>query len=299
MKFGALPNRLLTTADLRLPPEPASNAMVLPGRRGTPKAYVGAATWGAPSWAGTIYPLKTGAATYRQLYPQHFNAIELNATHYALYPPDVMRQWAAAAAGKDFLFCPKFPQAISHHSGFQNVAAETTAFLESIRAFDAALGPAFLQVSETFSPQYKEALYTYLEHLPADLSFFLELRHPAWFQDTAQASELFDFLIAHGIGLVITDTPARRDLVHMHLTVPKLFLRFVCNGVHPSSFQRTDAWIEQVNRWLENGLEALYAFLHPGNDAAVPELAAYWVSKLNAQCGLQLKPPVFVQPSLF
>jgi hypothetical protein len=98
---------------------------------------------------------------------------------------------------------------------------------------------------------------------------------------------------------VITDTPGRRDLVHMRLTVPRLFLRFVCNGVHSSSFMRTDAWIERLHHWLDRGLEEAYIFLHPGNDVAVPELATYWITKLNAACGLQLKPPVISQPQLF
>lgn len=300
MKFGSLPDRLLTSIDLRLPPEPAANATVLPGARAAlPTIYVGAATWGAPAWVGKLYPLKTPSAKYRQFYPQQFNAIELNATHYNIYSPDVIKQWAAPAHGLDFKFCPKFPQRISHHSGFQNVAEESAAFLDSIWAFEKVLGPAFLQVSEAFSPQGKEALFSYLASLPTTTSFFLELRHPAWFSDATEKAELFQTLISLGMGLVITDTPGRRDLVHMRLTVPKLFLRFVCNGVHPSSFSRADAWIVQIKSWLDRGLEEAYIFLHPGNDAAVPELAAYWVHKLNEKCGLRLKPPTLLQPALF
>lgn len=300
MKFGAVSDSLLKALNLRLPPEPARNNQVLSGTRAlSPKVYVGAATWGDASWAGKIYPPKTAGAKLRQLYPQQFNAIELNATHYTIYSPAVLRAWAAPARGLDFKFCPKFPQRISHHSGFENIEGETAAFLESIKAFEAQLGPAFLQVSETFAPQYKEALYTYLASLPAGLASFLELRHPAWFSSAAQADELFQTLSALNKGLVITDTPGRRDLVHMQLTVPKLFLRFVCNGVHSTSFSRADAWIQQLQSWLDRGLQEAYVFLHPGNDAAVPELAAYWIRGLNQKCGLHLKPPVLLQPQLF
>lgn len=264
-----------------------------------PTIHVGAATWGDQSWVGKIYPPKTPAAKFRNVYPQQFNAIELNATHYNTYSPDVIKQWTAPMAGLDFKACPKFPQSISHNSGFENVQTETAAFLESIRAFEKQLGPAFLQVSETFSPQYKVALYNYLASLPTNLSFFLEVRHPAWLATAQQAGELFQTLMALNIGLVLTDTPARRDLVHMQLTVPKFFLRFVCNGVHPSSFNRIDAWVLQLKSWLDRGLEEAYIFLHPGNDAAVPELAAYWILKLNQTCGLHLKPPTVLQPQLF
>lgn len=300
MKFGSLPDRLLSNIDLRLPPEPAANAAILTGiRHASPKVYVGAAVWGAPGWAGKIYPPKTGTAKYRAVYPQHFNAIELNATHYNIYSADVLRQWAVPATGLDFKFCPKFPQRISHHSGFQNVQDETAAFLESIAVFENNLGPAFLQLSESFSPQGKEALYAYLHALPATLSYFLEVRHPAWFADATEAEELFETLMQLNIGLVLTDTPGRRDLVHMRLTAPRFFLRFVCNGLHPTSFSRTDAWVQQIRRWLDRGLQECSVFLHPGADAAVPELAAYWVQALNKACGLRLKPPTIIQPELF
>lgn len=300
MKFGSVPDRLLSAIDLRLPPEPAGNAMALPGTRAAaPNVYVGAATWGAASWTGKLYPLKTPAAKYRQLYPQFFNAIELNATHYNIYSTDIMRQWAAPAKELAFKFCPKFPQIISHHSGFQNVQPETDDFLESIWAFEKHLGPAFLQLSEGFSPQGKEALFSYLSLLPANTSFFLEVRHPAWLADAAQRAELFQTLMSLNIGLIITDTPGRRDLVHMQLAIPKLFLRFVCNGMHPSSFSRTDAWIQQLRSWLDGGLQEACIFLHPGNDAAIPELALYWINELNQKCGLRLKPPALLQPQLF
>jgi uncharacterized protein YecE (DUF72 family) len=232
------------------------------------------------------------------LYPQHFNAVELNATHYTIYPAEVMRQWATAARGKDFKFCPKFPQQISHHSNFENTDALTGAFLESIQAFEEQLGPAFLQVSEYFSPVHREALLRYLQDLPKALTFFLEVRHPQWFTGTASAA-LFASLQSAGIGAVITDAPGRRDVVHMHLTLPKLLLRFVCNGVHATSFSRTDAWVQKIQHWIDMGMDEVYVFLHPGNDAAIPELAAYWIEQLNRHCQLQLQPPGSLQKRLF
>ena len=300
MRFGAVSEQLLSSINLNLPQAPAHNAAILKGIRSVaPKVYVGAATWGTTGWTGKIYPPKTSAARFREFYPKQFNAIELDATYYNIYPPDIIQKWAEPAAGLDFKYCPKFPQSISHQSGFQNVAGETEAFLESIKAFGQQLGPAYLQVSEMFTPQYKEPLYNYLAELPVGFSYFLELRHPAWFSNAAQADELFQTLTALNIGLVITDTPGRRDLVHMGLAVPKMFLRFVCNEVHPTSFSRTDAWVQQLSKWMEQGLEEAYVFLHPGNDAAIPELATYWVNALNQKCGLHLKPPVVLQPQLF
>ncbi|HVG42410.1 MAG TPA: DUF72 domain-containing protein [Chitinophagaceae bacterium] len=298
MKFGALPDRLLSSIDLRLPPEPLFNANILPGKRAvTPKAYIGAAVWGSPTWTGKILSPKTPATKYRQLYPLHYNTIELDATHYKIYSPELLQKWAEPAKGKDFKFCPKFPQQISHQSGFKNVEQVTDAFLQSITSLEDQLGPAFLQISENFSPQYKEPLFEYLALLPKDIIFFLEVRHPAWFS-MAEKEDLFTALAQLNIGAVITDTPGRRDAAHMHLTLPKLFLRFVCNGVHPTSFTRIDYWIERIKKWVDAGMDELYVMLHPGNDATIPDLADYWVQQLNSHCGFDIKPTQR-QPLLF
>lgn len=169
MKFGALPEDRLAGIDLSLPKEPPGNTMVLPGVRAAhPKFYMGAARWGHSSWTGRIYPSKTPASQFRQLYPRYFSAVELNATHYKIYDPAVLRQWREAAAGRDFRFCPKFPQAISHYSGFKNAEALTTSFLESVLAFENNLGPIFFTTErKLFSGTKRGAVF---------LSFFLTKR---------------------------------------------------------------------------------------------------------------------------
>lgn len=299
MRFGAVPEEELFAIDLQLPQEPVSNTQVLPGKRlAAPKIYVGAATWGSSTWPGKVYPAKTPSARFRQLYPYYFNVIELDATHYTIYGPDVISKWALSAKGRDFKFCPKFPQQISHHSGFKNVETLTAAFLEGVRILGENLGPVFLQLSEHFSPANKTVLFQYLSSLPKEMVFFVELRHPGWFTSVSERQELFSILRQLQIGVVITDAPGRRDVVHMHLTLPTLFLRFVCNDVHATSFSRTDAWIKQLLAWIESGLEEAYIILHPGNDAAVPELVTYWIQQLNEQCQLGLKAPL-VQAGLF
>jgi uncharacterized protein YecE (DUF72 family) len=300
MKFGNVPDALLAGIDFTLPPEPLFNSKVLRGKRHmAPKVYVGAATWGDASWSGKIYPPKTPAKDFRKLYPQHFNAAELNATHYNIYAPQIIAQWTAAAGDRDFKYCPKFPQSISHQSNFENTAPLTNAFLESAAAFGAHLGPLFLQTSEHLPLAARHALFKYLATLPQQNTYFLEVRHPGWFDKSAAMESWIQVLHQLNIGAVITDTPGRRDMVHMHLPVSKLFLRFVCNALHSTTFERAAAWVDRIAYWLSAGLEEVYVFLHPGSDEAIPKLATYWINKLNERCGLSLRTPVPQQSSLF
>jgi uncharacterized protein YecE (DUF72 family) len=233
------------------------------------------------------------------LYPHYFSAVELNATHYKIYDAAALQQWQEAAEGRDFKFCPKFPQAISHYSNFKNAEILTAAFLESVLAFKNNLGPIFLQVGENFSPAQKDPLFHYLFSLPKDLTFFLELRHPAWFANAKEKEILFTKLRELEIGAVITDAPGRRDVAHMNLTLPKIFVRFVCNSLHKTSFERTNDWIQHIQKWMNLGLEEAYIFLHPGDDAAIPHLASYWIQEVNKHCQLSLPNPTLTQKTLF
>jgi len=286
----------LESVDFSLPAEPESNKFVLTGKKTKhPKIYIGCAKWGRKEWIGKIYPKGTKDADFLQHYVKHYNSIELNATHYQVYGPATISKWAEKATGIDFKFCPKVPQIISHYSSFDEKAQAITAnFLEGILVFKEHLGPIFLQVSERYSPNQRDKLFNYLRSLPIDLQFFLEVRHPDFFSDKIIRKELFDTLRSLNIGAVITDTAGRRDCAHMELTVPKAFIRYVGNGLHPTDYTRTDVWIDRMKSWLDNGLQEIYYFMHMHNEATSPELTVYLVDKMNAKLGLKLKKPQFV-----
>jgi uncharacterized protein YecE (DUF72 family) len=299
MEFGRVEERELDNIDFSLPQEPAANQLVLKKTGQAPRVYLGCAKWGRKEWLGKIYPTGTKEAQFLDHYVQHYNSIELNATHYKIYTPAEIARWASKAAGHQFKFCPKIANSISHYSGFNNTDALTTAFLEGVLAFGEHLGPIFLQVSEKYSPKQRAKLFAYLQALPTDLQFFLEVRHPDWFADLSIRQELFDTLRALNIGAVITDSAGRRDCAHMELTLPKAFIRYVGNSLHPTDYTRTDEWVERIKYWLDNGLQELYFFMHMHNEAFSPELTVYLVDKLNAACGLQLQKPRFIQAALF
>jgi uncharacterized protein YecE (DUF72 family) len=299
MEFGRVPENELNDIDFSLPAEPAANKLVLKNPVKQPLVYLGCAKWGRKEWIGKIYPKGTKDAQFLEHYVHHYNSIELNATHYKVYSPAEIAKWAAKARGRDFKFCPKITNSISHYSGFNNTDYLTTAFLEGVLEFGENLGPIFLQVSEKFSPNQRDKLYKYLQALPTDVQFFLEVRHPDWFANAAIRRELFDTLRSLKIGAVITDTAGRRDCAHMELAISKAFIRYVGNSLHPTDYTRSDAWVKRIKYWLDNGLTELYFFMHMHNEAYSPELTMYLIDKLNDTCGLHLEKPKFIQGSLF
>jgi len=298
MEFGRVPESELNSINFALPKEPPFNKLVLTGKKvKDPKVYLGCAKWGRTEWVGKIYPLKTKEKDFLDHYVKHYNSIELNATHYKIYGATGIAKWAAKAGDKDFMFCPKMYQGVTHRGSLLNKEFVTNEFLRGIVAFEKHLGPIFVQVSDAFTTKRKEELFSFLRSLPTDIQFFLEVRHPDWFGKEDMRTELFDFLRSINMGIVITDTSGRRDCAHMHLTVPKAFIRYVGNSLHPTDYTRVDEWIGRMKYWLDKGLEELYFFMHMHDEAYSPELTVYMVDKMNAACGLNLTKPKFIEAS--
>src|SRR3989344_3845665 len=275
MEFGKVPSSLLETIDFTLPPDGWFTQKLLTDQHSPAlKIYVGGAKWGPESWKGVIYPADAKEKDLLAYYGQHFNSIELNATHYKVYPEASIRKWADKVPDKDFRFCPKITQSISHYSDLSSERARqlTDGFLNGVLAFGEKLGP-----------------------------IFLELRHEKWFSDLQNKEWLFGHLHRLGIGAVITDTAGRRDCVHMELTQAKTMIRFVGNGKHKTDYSRIDEWIIRINQWIENGLQELYFFMHQPHEQYSPEMSAYFIEKLNKTTGLNIAPPQFIvnQQSLF
>ena len=284
----------LNSMDFSLDAEPAFNKTILKGKPvKTPKVYIGCAKWGRTEWVGKIYPPKAKEKDFLDYYVEHYNSIELNATHYKVYGEAGIKKWTAKAGNKDFKFCPKMYQGVTHRGSLKGKDFITNEFFRGIIAFEEYLGPIFIQVSETFSPKRKEELFEFLRTLPTDLQFFMEVRHPDWFAKAEIRDELFTTLAAMNIGAVITDTAGRRDCAHMYLTLPKAFIRYVGNSLHATDYTRINEWISRMKYWLDNGMEELYFFMHMHDEATSPELTVYLVDKMNKELGLNLIKPKF------
>jgi uncharacterized protein YecE (DUF72 family) len=246
MEFGRVAEHELGIINFSLPAEPSFNKTILSGKANkNPKIYLGCAKWVRTEWVGKIYPPKTKDKEFLQHYVQHYNSIELNATHYKVYDEVAINKWAEKADGKQFLFCPKMYKGVTHFGNLKGKENITNEFLKGVMAFGKHLGPIFIQVSETFSPNRKQELFDYLKNLPTDLQFFVEVRHPDWFLKKDIQQELMTTLAAMNMGIVITDTAGRRDCAHMYLTVPKVFIRYVGNSLHPSDYTRCDAGLNE------------------------------------------------------
>lgn len=294
MDFGKLPD--ISRVDFTLPSDHPDTAALLEELKPSvnPRVYVGCAKWGRKDWIGKIYPPKTKESEFLDHYVKHFNCIELNATHYRIPDKATVLKWKSKA-GKDFKFCPKFPQVITHIQRLRKSEGTTQEFYEAISGFGENLGTCFLQMPPNFSPAGSADLKKYLLSLPRHIHVCIEFRHPDWFKASETVEEVFALMKEHDLGTVITDTSGRRDCLHQRLTVPEAFIRFVGNNLHPTDYSRVDDWVKGIKAWLDKGLPSVYFFMHQHEEKDSPELCAYTIRELNRACGLELKEPEFLQ----
>ena len=281
----------------QLPKDPATNNLVLSSGNRKLGIHVGCAKWDIPEWKGVIYPPNLARKHFLTHYGKAFNAVELNATFYSVFRPETLMRWIDSTP-EDFLFCPKFHSGISHRNWARPCPEETFNFLESVSHLGEKLGPCFLQLHERTGPAQTASILNFLGNLPPGQNVFVELRHPAWFLPSDDTTTFFDTLEELRCGVVITDTLGRRDAVHMRLTVPSAFVRFNGYGLHPTDYQRIDAWVERILSWEQQGLEQLYFFMHQKDESHSPVLAAYFIRKLNEGREESLPEPIFYSTSL-
>jgi uncharacterized protein YecE (DUF72 family) len=90
---------------------------------------------------------------------------------------------------------------------------------------------------------------------------------------------------------IIVDTAGRRDMLHMRLTSPVAFVRYV-GANHPTDKDRLDDWIERIKKWRKEGLQKLYFFVHQNVELESPLLATHFIEEINKAFKLSLHIPV-------
>ncbi|MEO8473565.1 MAG: DUF72 domain-containing protein [Chryseolinea sp.] len=296
MEFGRLEIDDLQQVEFKLPPDATGTDKMFTGltNKKPSQIFVGCAKWGRKDWVGKIYPAKTKEADFLNHYSHHFNCIELNATFYKMPTIAQTSGWAAKVE-PGFKFCPKFPNQITHMRRLKNVEEQTDRFLKGISGFGDSLGPLFLMPHPQMGPKDLDRLTAFIDYLPKDVPLFLEMRHPDWYADQTAFEGLFSMMEQRHAGSIITDASGRRDCLHMRLTTPEIFIRFVGNGLHPTDYTRIDDWVMRIKSWIQKGIEKVYFFMHQHEELHSPELSKYLIEQLNLHCGTNIPVPKFVE----
>lgn len=286
MKFGQVedPSKI----DFKLPQDSPDTLRVLTAHKdGQPfQVYVGCAKWNRQDLKG-FYP--RGTKDELEYYATQFNSIELNATFYNMPDKEQVKTWKNKTP-EGFKFFPKITNTISHFRRLNNVSEPVEKFADAVSNFEDRLGSSFLQMHDNFKPNQFEKVEKFILDYPKAVPLAVEVRNTEWVSDKKVAEEYYKLLEENSISNIIVDTAGRRDLLHMRLTTPAAFIRYV-GANHESDYTRLDDWIVRIKKWRDAGLNTLYFFVHQNIEKESPKLSAHFIEKLNKEFNLSIKIP--------
>lgn len=242
--------------------------------------YIGLPQWSHPKW------VRLGI-TGLDVYARHFNCVEGNTTLYALPKPDIVARWRDQTHDA-FRFCFKFPATISHRAALQNCGDFTAEFFQRLAPLADRIGQYWLQLPATFSPRDLPALWAFLDALPAEFTYGVEVRHPQFFAKGEEEQRLNRGLHDRGVNRTILDSrpvhgaPARSEAmvdaqrkkprvpVHAVVTASSPMVRFIGSDDMVQSRSLFADWLKKLPAWT--GRATPYLFLHTPDIAQAPEL---------------------------
>jgi uncharacterized protein YecE (DUF72 family) len=249
--------------------------------------FVGCAKWNRQDLKN-FYPRGTkDELTY---YATQFNAIELNATFYRIFPAETYKKWYDKTPA-NFKFFPKMTNEVSHLRRMNDkVYAIADRYLEVTSLLKEKLGTIFLQMHNNFGPKNWDRVVRFVEYWPKEFPLAMEFRHTDWFNDEKVSNELFHLLEENNITNVIVDTAGRRDIMHMCLTTNEAFVRYV-GANHESDYPRMIDWVSKLEEWKKMGLRNIHFFVHQNMELESPLLSSYFINNLNKSMGTNLIIP--------
>jgi len=251
-----------------------------------PGYFLGCPMWANRAWQGSLLRKGTKVDLLGD-YSAVLSAVEGNTTFYGLPKPQTVAVWREQTP-PGFRFCFKFPKKISHDLALKDSAAEVAAFLERLAPLERRLGPFFLQLPSQFD--HLPRLARFLEDLPGEFNYAVEVRHPVFFEMGPQERELDAMLGELKMDRVLFDTERlmayrseNSEVKAAQRKKPRVPRRMQATGHHPflryvgfPDVQEDEEglvfWAEKVARWVEEGRRP-YVFLHqvPEDDDA-PQL---------------------------
>ena len=184
--------------------------------------YLGTGGYSNNDWLGLIYPEGTKSNRYLELYAQHFNAVELNSSFYAI-PGIRAFEGMVAKSGGRVRFAIKAHQSLTHERKLDpDMIARLKESVQPLRDVG-MLGPFVLQFPYAFHRTPKNRLYLKeLADALAGETLAVEFRQGSW--DQGDVREAFR---RAGLTWVSVDYPPLRGLPssNFHHTTEIAYLR--------------------------------------------------------------------------
>jgi uncharacterized protein YecE (DUF72 family) len=167
---------------------------------------VGTSAFTAAGWEGAFYPAGTQPRDFLTYYATKFNTVEVDSTFYRTPARSTVTGWANKTP-PDFVISLKIPQSITHDKCLEDCDEEFKTFVDTAEILGKdKLGPMLLQFPYFNRTKFKSGaeflarLRTFLQKLPKDHQFALEIRNKNWLDQN-----FLQLLREHHVALAVID----------------------------------------------------------------------------------------------
>ncbi|MCE0536775.1 DUF72 domain-containing protein [Kineosporia rhizophila] len=251
------------------------------------RLHVGCAMWTHKAWVGRVAPRTADAQERLRHYAGWCNAVEGNTTFYATPSRATVESWASQTP-EHFRFAAKLPRTVTH--GRQLNGADLRTFLHVIEPLGPRLDPLWVQLPGSFAPADLSSLERLLKSLPQQHRCAVEVRHPRFFDDPAEARRLEQVCATVGAEWISFDTTvffdepptsdAEREAWERKPRLPRRSValterptvRYLGRDDERATVAGWQPWVEIVAGWLREGRSPTF-FLHTPDNNDAPTLA--------------------------
>jgi uncharacterized protein YecE (DUF72 family) len=147
------------------------------------RLFAGTSGFAYTTWKPGFYPADVPSKKFLEYYATRLNAVEINYTFHRTPAPATVQSWVDSAT-PGFVFAVKAPMRITHIQRLKDAGSSTEFFLRAIDPLRVTkrLGPVLFQLPPNLKCDIA-LLEAYLPHLPEDLRYAFEFRHPSWLAD--------------------------------------------------------------------------------------------------------------------
>ncbi|MFT4538287.1 MAG: hypothetical protein ACI841_005179 [Planctomycetota bacterium] len=161
-----------------------------------PQFHYGTSSWSEKGWVGPFYPPGTRPSDFLRVYAEQFGTVEADVTYYRIPDAKLVRGWADKTPA-NFRLSAKFPRSIVHAGEGRTpdgsrlllhsyVGKDVDRFLIAMAHMGERCGPLVVQLpylnkaAFAKAEDFLERLHGFLERLPADFRYAVEVRNKNW-----------------------------------------------------------------------------------------------------------------------
>ena len=178
------------------------------------------------------------------------------------------------------------------------------------------MGIVWLQMSSHFSPHHLDRLASFMDSLPNDFEYGMEVRNLGFFDKSDNEKRFNQLLMQHKVNRVSFDTRALfahpkndpitqeafnakpRMPVHVIATGNSPVVRFITPLDVELGYSYLTPWVKKTAQWINEG-KTPYLFFHTPDNRTAPQLAQYFNEQLKDLCpqvpNIQLLPQQWSQ----